>query len=141
MKIYLSILFALVFYSCSPKQNNGDNKILLEKIEGEWTIPALWTDSILTLEKISASNKQKIFPCYNTVIFNQKSKKIDVNTYGEFGCGLAAIENLNMDVYWSFKDEQLCLSGKYSDFSGRHTINCKYIVERKVDTLILKKIN
>ncbi|MDO4729438.1 MAG: hypothetical protein Q4B43_10610, partial [Bacteroidota bacterium] len=115
---------------------------LLEKLEGEWSVSSHWNDNILYFNNILAPNyKQETFPTYNTIVFNPKDKTIIVNTYGEFGCGTAAVEDLEItNSKWHFENGFLKLHFDYSDYSGKHKINHLYKVERNQEQLILTRI-
>ena len=146
-QIVLIFLILNVFYSCSQgqKPKNTTTKIdkeLFQKIDGEWSIMHSWTDDTLIFKnKLDKNFKQEIFPTFNTIVFNKKDKTIIVNTYGEFGCGTASIENLEIqNSKWDFENGQLNLKFEYSDYSGNHKINNLYKIERKAQTLTLKKI-
>ncbi|MEO6818115.1 MAG: hypothetical protein ABI266_02240 [Ginsengibacter sp.] len=80
----------------------------LNKIEGEWAIINDWSDSLLTFIKKAEDFKPEVFPSFNTIIFNQKNKTVDVNTYGEFGCGMVFIQNLKIShSKWDIINRQL----------------------------------
>ncbi|MDY3319908.1 hypothetical protein PG637_10900 [Riemerella anatipestifer] len=148
-QIFIQALLTLIlFCSCSQGQrrteqgSNIDNE-LLGKLNGEWSVVNKWTDSLLTFNNKKDKNfKQEIFPSYNTIVFNQKDKTIEVNTYGEFGCGTGAIENLEIyNSKWELVNGFLKLNFDYSDYSGNHKIENTYIIERKNQQLILKRRN
>jgi len=120
-----------------------EGKTIAKQLNGEWAVVYSWKDSILTFKKtLDKPYTQEIFPSYNTIIFNAKTNIVDVQTYGEFGCGTAAVQNLNMErVKWSVTDGKLHLKGIYSDYSGENSIDNFYIISRKGEVLTLTKIN
>lgn len=123
----------------SPNSNN--NQELLKKLEGEWTVLRDWNnDTLYFSNHLAPDYKQEIFPSYNTIVFNPKDKKITVNTYGEFGCGTAARQNLEItNSKWHFENGLLKLYFDYIDYSGTHKINNLYKIQRNNKQLILTK--
>ncbi len=123
-------------------QNSKKDQELLKKLDGEWAVSKDWNDSILTFNnKTDKDFEQEIFPSYDTIIFNPKNKTIEVNTYGEFGCGQGAIENLEItNSKWSFENELLRLTFDYSNYSGQHKLEDLYSIERNGEQLILRKV-
>lgn len=102
--LFLAILITVACTNGSTK-NTTENEMKhsdseqewLKKLGGEWAIRNDWRDGTLTFINTKNENfKQEIFPSYNTIVFNQKDKTIEVNTYGEFGCGTAAIQDLKI---------------------------------------------
>lgn len=154
MKKLITLFFMILFtISCNNattktpikkhSQNSNNDQELLEKLAGEWTVLRDWNDDVLYFSnRLVPDYEQEIFPSYNTVVFNPKDKKIIVNTYGEFGCGTAARENLEItNSKWHFDNGLLKLSFDYNDYSGTHKINNLYKIERNDKQLILTKIN
>lgn len=149
----LTILFLVMMFtaSCNKETNKNTNENhpgnldieqdWLKKLEGEWAIRNDWSDSILTFSNIRNENfKQEIFPSYNTIIFNQTNQTITVETYGEFGCGTAAMENLKIsNSKWNLKNGLLNMKFDYSDYSGQHQLERAYSIERTAQQLILKR--
>ncbi|OJX32669.1 MAG: hypothetical protein BGO86_10440 [Chryseobacterium sp. 36-9] len=147
--LFLSVLFIV---SC----NNGTTKNTVEdhtkisdteqefmkKLDGEWAVTNAWSDSILTFSNTRNKNfKQEIFPSYNTIIFHPKDKTIAVNTYGEFGDGMSAIQDLKIsNSKWNVENNVLNLKFDYSDYSGQHHLENKYSIDRTEQQLILKKV-
>ena len=148
-KFLLLLLTLNLFWSCSNGQEAQYSKPtpieseLYEKLNGEWAVVSPWTDQVLVFNNTLDKNfKQEIFPTFNTITFNKEKKTIEENTYGEFGCGTGAHENLEIrNSKWNFKDGLLHLDFEYSDYSGKHVINNFYNADRKEHKLTLTKIN
>jgi hypothetical protein len=142
------LLLTLNLYSCAQGQEKNNinstniDKDLYEKINGEWAVLHSWTDSVLIFEnKKDKKFKQAIFPTFNTITFNKKNRTIEQKTYGEFGCGTAALQNLEIqNSKWNFENGHLHLSFEYSDYSGENILDNIYSIERKGQILTLKKI-
>lgn len=144
-------LFMMFVISCNNGTNKNTNKNhpgnsdieqeWLKKLDGEWAVQNNWSDSILTFSNTRNKNfKQEIFPSYNTITFNLKNKTMAVKTYGEFGCGMAAIQNLEINhSKWNLKNGLLSLKFDYSDYSGQHQLESVYSIERTARHLILKR--
>jgi len=132
----------LTWVGMGNENHKGDmEKELIQKLEGEWAVRNDWQDSVLTFSNAKDKNfKQEIFPSYNTIIFNPKNKTVEVNTYGEFGDGTSAIQNLNIsNSEWGFENGLLRLKFDYRDYSGQHYLKSTYSIERTAQELILKK--
>lgn len=149
LSLLLSMLLAV---SCSYKTDkntiskviNSNNTIHQEevtKLDGEWAVRDEWQDSILTFTPHDKNFKQEIFPSYNTIVFNKKDHRIQMNTYGEFGDGMSAIQNLKIEnSKWSVENGILKLKFTYSDYTGQHQLDNVYQIEKKPQQLILKKL-
>lgn len=113
----------------------------MKKLDGEWAVRNDWQDSVLTFSNAKDRNfQQEIFPTYNTIIFNTEDDTIEVETYGEFGDGTSAIQNLKINnSKWSVENGLLKLKFDYSDYSGQHHLESTYSIERTKQQLILKK--
>lgn len=144
-------LLALFLVSCNngttkktvenhPK-NSDTEKEFMKKLDGEWAVINSWSDSVLTFNNKRNKNfKQEIFPNYNTIIFNQDNT-ITVNSYGEFGDGMSAIQDLKIsNSKWNVENSVLNLKFDYSDYSGQHHLESTYSIERTDQQLILKKV-
>lgn len=149
MKYNILIFLAFVlFCACNQKQRTENvaketiAKETMKKLAGEWVVMNSWSDTTLTFKNKKDKNyAQEIFPSYNTIIFNTKTSLVEVNTYGEFGCGTAATENLNMQgTKWIITNGRLHIKGKYSDYTGQNDINNVYEIKRNGETLTLTKI-
>ncbi|RZL51257.1 MAG: hypothetical protein EOP00_00120 [Pedobacter sp.] len=155
MKNYIIFfLFAIfVFYACKPKDEHKKNqfikvmkaeedKTIEQQLIGEWAVVSSWEDTVLTFKNtLVKSYKQEVFPSYNTIVFNAKTNIVDVQTYGEFGCGMAAVQNLSMErVKWSVTDGKLHLKGVYSNYSGVNKIDNFYKINRVGEVLTLTKM-
>lgn len=143
------ILSALFTFSCHNRtiENNivriDSEQEWLQELDGEWAVQNDWRDSTLTFSNTKNKNfKQEIFPAYNTITFNHKNNTIEVKTYGEFGCGVGAIQNLTIsNSKWNLKKGVLNLKFDYSDYSGQHHLENAYSIERTENQLILKKVD
>ncbi|TCD12120.1 hypothetical protein EZ449_03630 [Pedobacter frigidisoli] len=146
--IALCLITIFVFCACKPKAKpvkvmmDKQDKIIEQQLIGEWAVVSSWKDSVLTFKnKLDKTYKQEIFPSYNTILFNAKTGVINVETYGEFGCGMAAVQNLNMKpIKWSVTNSKLHLKGIYSDYSGENSIDSFYKINRTNEVLTLTKI-
>ena len=144
-KYYLLTNLILIFFCSNIQGQNSNSLTNFEKkslTKGEWIVKSSWTDNTLIFEnKNDKDIKQEPFTTYNTIIFNKNNNAIKVNTYGEFGCGTAASQNLKFyNTKWAFKNNQLYIIGKYSDYTGEHIIEELYYIEINKETLKLKKI-
>ena len=146
--IVLLLLTFNLFCSCMQGQkgekpaSKSIDKESYKKLDGEWAVVYSWKDPILVFKNRKDSQfEQEVFPTFNTITFNKKNNTIDQNTYGEFGCGTASHQNLEIrNSKWHFENGQLHLSFDYSDYYGVNTLNHIYNVERKGQTLTLKKV-
>lgn len=151
--IVLCLLTIFVFYACKPKVKSqkakpvkvmmaNEDKKTEQQLKGEWGVVYSWKDTVLTFKnKLDKTFQQEVFPSYNTIVFNTKTNTVDVQTYGEFGCGMAAVQNLNMErVKWSVTDGELHLKGIYSNYSGVNNIDNFYKIDRVGEVLTLTKI-
>lgn len=147
-KILFIVIIVTVLWSCTngketnnPYSLNNENE-LFERIKGEWAVGNSWTEKILVFNNIEDEKfKQEIFPTFNTIIFNKENKTIEQKSYGEFGCGTAALDNLEIrNSKWSFKDGLLHLNFEYIDYSGKHSLQNFYTVDREEQKLTLTKI-
>lgn len=124
-----------------PSGNSVKETEFMKKLDGEWAVQNDWQDSVLTFSNAKDRNfQQEIFPTYNTIIFNTEDDTIKVETYGEFGDGTSAIQNLKINnSKWSVENGLLKLKFDYSDYSGQHHLESTYSIERTKQQLILKK--
>ncbi|WP_343534806.1 hypothetical protein [Pedobacter sp.] len=124
-----------------PSGNSVKETEFMKKLDGEWAVRNDWQDSVLTFSNAKDRNfQQEIFPTYNTIIFNTEDDTIKVETYGEFGDGTSAIQNLKINnSKWSVENGLLKLKFDYSDYSGQHHLESTYSIERTKQQLILKK--
>lgn len=144
----IAILFTVSCNSGTTKnttKNHTDNsdteQEFIKNLDGEWEVRSDWSSSTLTFSNTRNKDfKQEIFPSYNTIVFNTKDKSIEVNTYGEFGDGISAIQNLKItNSKWSIKDGLLHLKFDYINYSGQNHLENTYRIERTAQQLILKK--
>ncbi|RZL39307.1 MAG: hypothetical protein EOP00_27880, partial [Pedobacter sp.] len=94
-------LAILIFCACKPNHKpqkdkpqkvmiTEEDKAIVQQLKGEWAVVYSWKDTVLTFKnKLDKTFQQEVFPSYNTILFNTKTKTVDVQTYGEFGCGMA----------------------------------------------------
>lgn len=139
--ILLFVLITIFYGSYSWAQDAAADKKIQKKLKGEWVIPQLMNDSVLTLIDHS-QYKQDVFPVYNFLVFNENHHFVTGHSVGTFGCGTAAMDNLRLyNVRWDVVGGQLKLEGKYSDYTGAHKLDNLYTIERKGRHLILTRIN
>ncbi|WP_147430293.1 hypothetical protein [Sphingobacterium puteale] len=83
----------------------------------------------------------KVLDEHGKPLFHPKDKTIAVNTYGEFGDGMSAIQDLKIsNSKWNVENSVLNLKFDYSDYLGQHHLESTYSIERTDQQLILKKV-
>lgn len=105
-------------------------------LDGEWIVQTDWRERFLTFSSFDKNLVEpESYSIVNTIRFEENGK-ILVSTYGTFGCGTSAVQNLRMhDVSWSMENDKIRIKGSYRNYLGVQDIDRLYEIIRE-DTIL-----
>lgn len=143
------VSFALVFMAVSACQNHQHNRQkkqmrkafkIPDELRGEWVIKGWLSDSLQVFQN-KKTYVQDMFPYYNYLRFADSGKLV-LGTEGQFGCGTAMVENLNVDsLHYRIANNMINFTGFYTDHFGKHKMNDWFAFWRNGNQLLITKPN